>query len=327
MTTTATDTTAARVAEEIRRRQRFVVVSHARPDGDAIGSSLAMALALRHLGKEARVVSCDPVPPRMLVFPGVSEIEVVRELEDTGDAVIVMECGDAARTGVRGIERGYVINIDHHPGNTEFGALNWLDLTAAACGEMVSELADALGVPLTREIATHLYVAILTDTGGFHFSNITPRTFEICGRCVAAGVNPNDVATVFFYSNSLGKVKLYGAVLHGMRLDPSGRIVTMLVDQRLLDECGATYEDAEGLTGLVLSVQDIIALTFFKETGPGQWRVSLRSKGAIDVNAIAVARGGGGHRNASGCSAQGTLAELSAEFERELAHAIAAAGA
>jgi len=326
MTTTATDATVARVAEEIRRRQRFVVVSHARPDGDAIGSSLAMALALRHLGKEVRVLSCDPVPPRMLVFPGVSGIEVVREVEDTGDAVIVMECGDAARTGVGGIEHGYIINIDHHPGNTRFGALNWLDLTAAACGEMVSALIDALGVPLTREIATHLYVAILTDTGGFHFSNITPRTFEICGRCVAAGVNPNDVATVFFYSNSLGKVKLYGAVLHGMRLDSSGRIVTMQVDQKLLDDCGATYEDAEGLTGLVLSVQDIIALAFFKETGPGQWRVSLRSKGDIDVNAIAVARGGGGHRNASGCSAQGTLAELGAEFERELSGAIAASG-
>jgi phosphoesterase RecJ-like protein len=327
MTTTATETTAARVADEIRRRQRFVVVSHARPDGDAIGSSLAMALALRHLGKEARVLSCDPVPDRMLVFPGVSDIEVVDHVDDTGDAVIVMECGDAARTGVRGIESGYVINIDHHPGNTRFGALNWLDLTAAACGEMVAELIEALAVPLTRAIATHLSVAILTDTGGFHFSNITPRTFAICGRSVAAGVNPNDVATVFFYSNSLGKVKLYGAVLHGMRLDATGRIVTMQVNQQLLDECGATYEDAEGLTGLVLSVQDIIALAFFKETGPGQWRVSLRSKGDIDVNAIAVARGGGGHRNASGCSARGTLADLSAEFQRSLADAIATAGA
>lgn len=327
MTTTTTEVTAARVADEIRRRQRFVVVSHARPDGDAIGSSLAMALALRHLGKDVRVVSCDPVPRPMLVFPGVSDIEVVDHVDDTGDAVIVMECGDAARTGVRGIERGYVINIDHHPGNTQFGALNWLDLTAAACGEMVSELIDALGVPLTREIATHLYVAILTDTGGFHFSNITPRTFEICGRCVAAGVNPNEVATVFFYSNSLGKVKLYGAVLHAMRLDATGRIVTMQVDRQLLDDCGATYEDAEGLTGLVLSVQDIIGLAFFKETGPGEWRVSLRSKGNIDVNAIAVTFGGGGHRNASGCAARGTLAEVSALFERRLADAITASGA
>jgi len=327
MTTTTPEATAARVADEIRRRQRFVVVSHARPDGDAVGSSLAMALALRSLGKDVRVVSCDPVPRPMLVFPGASDVEVVDHVDDTGDAVIVMECGDAARTGVRGIERGYVINIDHHPGNTRFGVLNWLDLTAAACGEMVSELIDALDVPLTREIATHLYVAILTDTGGFHFSNITPRTFEICGRCVAAGVNPNDVATVFFYSNSLGKVKLYGAVLHGMRLDATGRIVTMQVDRQLLDDCGATYEDAEGLTGLVLSVRDIIGLAFFKETGPGEWRVSLRSKGDIDVNAIAIAFGGGGHRNASGCSARGTLAEVSALFERRLADAIAASGA
>jgi phosphoesterase RecJ-like protein len=262
----------------------------------------------------------------MLVFPGVAGIEVVDHLDDPGDAVIVMECGDAERTGVRGLDRGYVINIDHHPGNTRFGALNWLDLTAAACGEMVSELIDTLGVPLTPEIATHLYVAILTDTGGFHFSNITPRTFGICSRCVAAGVRPTDVATVFFYSNSLGKVRLYGAVLHGMRLDASGRIATMQVDRQLLADCGATYEDAEGLTGLVLSVEDIRALSFFKEMGPGNWRVSLRSKGDIDVNAIAVDFGGGGHRNASGCSARGTLPELAALFERRLAEAIGAAG-
>jgi len=326
MTTTAADTTAAQVATEIRRRQRFIVASHARPDGDAIGSCLAMAFALEHLGKQVRVVSRDRVPPQMQAFPGVAGIEVVDRVDDPGDAVIVMECGDVQRTGIAGLDRGYVINIDHHPGNTMFGAMNWFDLSAAACGEMVFELIGQLGVPFTREIATHVYIAILTDTGSFHYSNITPRTFNICQQCIEAGVSPSSVARTIFDSNNLGRLKLFGAVLHHMQLDPSGRIATVSVDQKLAQECGGTYEDTEGLVNLPLTVKDIVAVVFFKENGPSDWRVSMRSKGEIDVNAIAREFGGGGHANASGCSATGELAALKAIFEGKLAQAIETAG-
>jgi phosphoesterase RecJ-like protein len=326
MTTTSTDTTAAQVAAEIRRRQRFVVVSHARPDGDAIGSSVAMALALEQLGKQVRVVSRDRVPPQMEAFAGVGAIEVVDRIDDPGDAVIVMECGDVQRTGVAGLDRGFVINIDHHPGNTMYGAINWFDLSAAACGEMVFELIAALGATLTRDIATHVYVAILTDTGSFHYSNITPRTFDICRQCIDAGVSPSLVARAIFDSNNLGRLKLFGAVLHQMRLDPSGHIATLWVDQKLAGDCGGTYEDTEGLVNLPLTVKDIQAVVFFKENGPGDWRVSLRSKGEIDVNAIAREFGGGGHMNASGCSASGEFDDLRVVFERKLAEAIRSAG-
>ena len=325
MTTTTAETTAAHVATEIRRRQRFVVASHARPDGDAIGSSLAMALALQRLGKQARVVSRDRVPPQMQVFPSVDSIEVTDHVDDPGDAVIVLECGDTQRTGIAGLDGGYVINIDHHPGNTMFGAMNWLDLSAAACGEMVFELIGALGVSLTPEIATHVYIAILTDTGAFHYSNITPRTFDICRQCVEAGVNATAVARSIFDSNNLARLKLYGAVLHRMQLDPTGRIATVSVDQQLARECGGTYEDTEGLVNLPLTVKDIMAVAFFKENGPGDWRVSMRSKGAINVNAIAREFGGGGHTNASGCSVRGNFADLKMLFEGKLTQAIEAA--
>ena len=325
MTTTTAETTAAHLAAEIRRRQRFVVASHARPDGDAIGSSLAMALALQRLGKQARVVSRDRVPPQMQVFPSVDSIEVTDHVDDPGDAVIVLECGDTQRTGIAGLDGGYVINIDHHPGNTMFGAMNWLDLSAAACGEMVFELIGALGVSLTPEIATHVYIAILTDTGAFHYSNITPRTFDICRQCVEAGVNAPAVARSIFDSNNLARLKLYGAVLHRMQLDPTGRIATVSVDQQLARECGGTYEDTEGLVNLPLTVKDIMAVAFFKENGPGDWRVSMRSKGAINVNAIAREFGGGGHTNASGCSARGDFADLKMLFEGKLTQAIEAA--
>jgi phosphoesterase RecJ-like protein len=322
MTPTATEATQKQLAEEIRRRQRFVITSHTRPDGDAIGSSLAMAFALRALGKDVRVVLRDEPPPPMLVFPGVSDIEVTSKVSDPGDAVIVMECGDLKRTGVDGLENGFVINIDHHVGNTMFGALNWFDLSAAACGEMVFDLVQELGVPLTFEIATHVYIAILTDTGSFHYSNITPRTFEICRLCMEAGVSPPAVARSIFDSNNLGRLKLFGAVLSRMQLDASGRIATVFVDRKLATDCGGTYEDTEGLINLPLTVKDILAVVFFKENGTDDWRVSMRSKGTIDVNAVATQFGGGGHKNASGCSARGRFEDLKALFEQKLTGAI-----
>ena len=311
--TTPTDTR-LRIAAEIRRRHRFVISSHVRPDGDAIGSQLAMAYALRALGKQVRIVDGDRPPTPLLVFPGVPAIEVLPEIDDPGDAVIVMECGDLARTGVKGFERGFVINIDHHPGNTMYGAVNWFDLSAAACGEMVFDLVRELGVPLTAEIATHVYVAILTDTGSFHYSSISPKTFDICRQCVEAGVDPPAVARSIFDSNNLGRLKLFGAVLSKMELDATGRLATVFVDRKLAAECGGTYEDTEGLINLPLTVKEIQAVVFFKENGENDWRVSMRSKGNIDVNAVAKQFGGGGHKNASGCGAKGTFEELKRLF-------------
>lgn len=327
MTQTLTTDTRARIAEEIARRQRFVITSHARPDGDAIGSSVAMAFALQHLGKDVRVVLRDPPPPPLMVFPGVDRIEIASRVDDPGDAVIVMECGDLQRTGVEGLERGFVVNIDHHPGNTMFGAVNWFDVSAAACGEMVFDLVRELGVPLTREIATHVYITILTDTGSFHYSHITPRTFDICRQCMDAGVDPPAVARSIFDSNNLGRLRLFGAVLSRMQLDASGRIATLMVDRQLTRETGGAYEDTEGLINLPLTVKEIQASVFFKENGPDDWRVSMRSKDHIDINAVAKMYGGGGHKNASGCSASGTFEDLKSTFEKHISEAIEKASA
>jgi phosphoesterase RecJ-like protein len=319
MTTTATESdTLQRAAEEIRRRRRFVIASHIRPDGDAIGSQLAMAYALRALGKEARIVNHDPPPLALLSFPGVPDIEIAERIDDTGDAVIVMESGDLSRTGVAGLDAGFVINIDHHVGNTMYGSVNWFDVSAAACGEMVFDLVRELGVPLTYEIAVHVYVAILTDTGSFHYSNISPRTFDTCRQCVEAGVNPQAVARAVFDSNSLGRLKLFGAVLSRMELDATGQVATLTVDEQLLADCGATYEDTDGLINLPLTVKAIQAVIFFKKIGSDDWRISLRSKGNIDVNAVATQFGGGGHKNASGCSATGGLDRLKALFQKKV---------
>jgi bifunctional oligoribonuclease and PAP phosphatase NrnA len=323
--TTATEVSVrARIADEIRSRQRFVLSSHVRPDGDAIGSQLAMAFALWQLGKDVRLVNHDAPPTPMMVFPGVPKIEVASRIEDPGDAVIIMECGELSRTGVDGFERGFVINIDHHLGNTGFGAINWFDSSAAACGEMVFDLVRELGVELTRDIATHVYVAILTDTGSFHYSNISPRTFDICRQCVEAGIDPPAIAGAIYDSNSLGRLKLFGAVLSKMELDASGHVATVYVDQKLANDCGGTYDDTEGIVNLPLTVKHIEAVTFFKEAGPDDWRVSMRSKGDVDVNAVARQFGGGGHKNASGCSAKGRFEDLKLLFQRLLLEQIEA---
>jgi phosphoesterase RecJ-like protein len=311
------------IRDAILSRQRFVISSHARPDGDSIGSQLAMTYALRALGKQVAIVNRDPAPTPLLAFPGVSAITVSDTVVGEFDAAIVMECGDLARTGVTGLERFFLVNIDHHPGNSQFGALNWFDAGAAACAEMVFELVGALGVPISVEIATHVYVGILTDTGSFHYSNITPRTFDICRQLVDAGVDPPRIARSIFDSNTLGRLKLFGAVLSSIELEDEGRVAVVCVDHAMASAAGGTYEDTEGLINLPLTVKEIQAVVFFKEIDATHFRVSMRSKGDIDVCDVAKQFGGGGHKNASGCTVEGTHAQVRALLVERLREAIA----
>ena len=311
------------ICSAIRQRQHFAVTSHARPDGDAIGSQLAMAYALRALGKTVRIVDKDPAPPQFDVFPGVRDMEITPSVEGDLDAVIVMECGDLSRTGVTGFERYFVINIDHHPGNKNYGAINWFDEGAAACGEMVFDVIEALGVTLTPEIATHLYIAILTDTGGFHFSHITPRTFEICRRCTEAGAQPEAIARAVYDSSTLGRLRQMGAVLHNLELEAGGRLGLAHLSLKLLEDTGSTHEDSDGVINLPLTVKEIQAVAFFKEIAPDDYRISMRSKGAVDVNRVAGTFGGGGHKNAAGCSINGPYADVRAKLLAELTRALA----
>jgi len=308
--------------EAIRRGSRFFVTSHQRPDGDAIGSAVGMALALRALGKQATALF-DAAPPVFLQpFPDVENLRITSGVSETADAVLVMECSTLDRCGIRGLDGSPVINIDHHPGNTQYGTINWVDESAAACGELVFTLIDALGIPLTPEIATHLYLAILTDTGSFHFSHLTPRTYELAGRAVAAGADPQWIARTHYDSNSLARVRIFGAVLNGMTMHAGGRVALLTVTQALVRDLDGTYDDTEGLINFPLTVKDVQAVAFFKEMGPGDWRVSLRSKGAVDTGRIAKQFGGGGHLNASGCGWQGSIDEGHAVFASLLAQAV-----
>jgi bifunctional oligoribonuclease and PAP phosphatase NrnA len=313
------------ICDAIHARRRFLITSHAKPDGDSIGSQLAMAYALEVLGKDVRIVNADPAPEHYLEFPGVARIEIAREiLERPGDeALIVMESSDLKRTGVAGLDGRFTVNIDHHQGNTSFGDLNWIDQSAAACGEMVFDLIEALGVPLTIEIATHVYLAILTDTGSFHYSNITPKTFDICRRLTDAGVNPAAMARRVFDQNSFGKLKLIGALLAQMDLLDGGRFAAMYLDDDILNATGTTYNDTEGLINLPLTAREIRAVVFFKLGADGDIHVSMRSKYDVDVRAIAARHGGGGHKNAAGFKLRGPLAAVRDGVLQEMTDAVA----
>lgn len=314
----------AELLAAVRSGSRFLVASHQRPDGDAVGSAVGMALALRALGKQATVVM-DAAPPAFLQpFPDVDHVRIATSVADSVDASIIMECSSLDRTGVAGLDRSPVINIDHHPGNTLYGAVNWIDESAAACGEMVMRLIDVLGVPLTPDIATHLYLAILTDTGSFRFSHLTPATYQMAGRAVAAGADPIWIARTHYDSNSLARVRIFGAVLNGMSVHADGRVAVLSISRAEAVSFGGTYDDTEGLINFPLTVKDIQAVAFLKEADDGSWRVSLRSKGAVDTGAVARAFGGGGHANAAGCSTPGPLDAARERFARLLTDAVEA---
>lgn len=319
-----TDPALDRICEAIRARHRFLITSHARPDGDSIGSQLALAYALEALGKEVRVVNADPAPDHYMDFPGVKRIEITRAVfERDVEALVVMESSDLKRTGVDGLEGRFTINIDHHQGNTHFGDINWLDESAAACGELVFSVVQTLGVPLTVEIATHIYLAILTDTGSFHYSGITPRTFDICRQTVEAGVNPAAMARRVFDSNSFGKLKLIGALLDQMELLDDGRLAVLHLDDDVLNATGTTHNDTEGVINLPLTAREIQAVAFFKLGADGDVRVSLRSKYDVDVRAVASRHGGGGHKNAAGFTLRGPLDAVREGVIQEVQDAIA----
>lgn len=324
MTSRSADPAFAAVVARLRAARRVVVSSHERPDGDAIGSGMAMTLAMRALGAEARMVMCDVPPASLQPFPAVDGLWIAASIDETFDAALIMECSDLSRTGVTGLDRSPVLNVDHHPGNAHYGAVNWVDESAAACGELAFALIEALGVALTPDIATHVYLAILTDTGSFRFSHLTPRTYEIAARCVAAGADPEGIARTHYDSNRMARVHLFGSVLSAMQVGNSGRVVLLTITPEMAAAAGGSYDDTEGLINFPLSVKDVEAVAFFKQAESAErWRVSLRSKGAVDVGRIAAARGGGGHRNAAACVLTGAAPALQDDVLRALEHAVA----
>lgn len=283
---------------------------------------MAMALALEALGKHVRVVFRDPAPTTFADFPAMDCLERVSSVSEPADVAVLLECSDVTRPGISGLERYPLINIDHHLGNGMYGVVNWFETSAAACGEMVADVIDALGVDWTPEIAAHLYLALSTDTGGFRYGPISARTFEVCRRIAALGVDTAQLARRIFDSYSIGRVRLTGALLDAMALHHDQRLAVLSFDDDLLKRCGATPEDTEGLVNIPLSAREVVAVVMLKRQPDDTFRVSLRSKGDVDVRAVAERWHGGGHKNAAGCTMTGGAASVRAALVDAVGRAI-----
>ncbi|HLL77462.1 MAG TPA: bifunctional oligoribonuclease/PAP phosphatase NrnA [Pyrinomonadaceae bacterium] len=312
----------SQVVDLIVAKERFAITSHVRPDGDGLGSSLGLYWLLRALGKDPEVIMRDPAPHAYERLPGAERIRVTPAVDRPYDAVFVIECSDVSRPGLADLEKQLVVNIDHHATTSHFGQVNWIDATASAVGEMIYNLMKAIGVRPTREIAECVYTALLTDTGSFHYSNTSERTFKIASELVRAGVKPAKVAQAVFNNHPWSKIELGARVMGTARRDPSGRVAWMRQTLAMLDETGASEEDGDGFVNYPMSCGEVEAVAFLKETAPGVYRTSLRSKGEVNVARIAEQFGGGGHRNAAGCTLTGDWDEAEMMIVRELLDAV-----
>lgn len=297
------------VADLLARRDGFVLAGHRDPDGDSLGSALALATGLEQLGKRAVVVSVDEIPVAYRGLPGMARVVRASRLPEGYPVAILVECNGIERSGLEGFEGRTLVNIDHHANNPEFGDLNWIDPDVAAVGVMVHELLTALGVDLTPEMATQIYLAVLTDTGSFRYSNTDARTLRLAADLVDAGVDPSAVASAVYENVSLQKVRLMGEALRSLTLEDDGRLAWMHLGHEAFRRAGPS-PDTEGIVNQARAVEGVSVAVFFKEVEPRSYRVSLRSDGSVDVAAVASSFGGGGHPRAAGCAVSGGLEEV-----------------
>ncbi len=296
------------IIDVLRRHDDFIIAGHRDPDGDSLGSSLALALGLEQLGKRAEVLSADPLFTAYLRLPESERIVVSHEAPEGYPVAVLMECSDVARSGIEGLDGRLIVNIDHHANNPEFGDVNWVNPDVAAVGVMVYQLLEALGCEITKAIATHLYVAVLTDTGSFRYSNTDAEAFRVCAELVDCGVDPSVVAEAVYDNVPRDKIRLLAAGLASLIVDPDGRVASMALHHETL-ALSPGKPDTEGIVNQGQALEGVSVAALFKEVEAGQFRVSLRSDGSVDVAAIAASFGGGGHPRAAGCLVKGNLDE------------------
>lgn len=319
------------VVQTLQEKERFVLCPHYNPDGDAVGSVLALADILDHLGKETLCFFEEPIPViyRFMTGSGraVSDIKTVRSfLKAAGDegALIALDCGDASRLGKYQEELlswHPLVVIDHHHSNPGFGDENWVLGDSAATGEMIFELAKKLGGTISSEAAECLYVALSTDTGSFHYSATSSHTFTVAAELVRLGANPARLANQLYNNYTLGRLRLLREVLSTLELFERDRIAVIRVSRTMRDRTFTTLEDVEYFINYPRAIHSVRAAVFLKEIEPGKISVSLRAKGQCDVSRIAALFGGGGHKNASGCTFRNM--EMDAVRDALLPHLIA----
>jgi phosphoesterase RecJ-like protein len=298
----------ARALESLEGPGPFMVTFHRRPDGDALGSALALRLWLERRGVRADVVNAHGVPEPFGFLPSADRVLTAPPADLTGHTAVVLDTPMASRAGIPGdalSAASVVINLDHHPGNARFGDINVVDPSASSVALMVHELLPT-NPAITRDIASALYVGVMTDTGGFRFGNTDERTLRAAAELVGLGADPSGLANLVYGEQPLGRLKLLGAVLSTTETELDGKVAVSVLTESMKDGTGSTGEDIEGLASFGRLVRGVEVALLLREE-EGRVRVSLRSKGAVDVNDVARRLGGGGHRSAAGALLDGPL--------------------
>jgi phosphoesterase RecJ-like protein len=305
----------ARVVAALRAAPSVAVVSHVNPEGDAIGTTLAAALALREAGKRTGAYNADPVPSGLRHLPGASEMRQRADRDRSYACCLVVDTSDLGRAG--GLVESFgpgtlVLNVDHHLGNSRFGAENWVDPTASSAGEMIYRVLREGGFPISPDAAADLYAAILTDTGGFQYANTTVGSLRAAAELVEAGAAPESIARGLSAYRSPGDWRLLSEVLAGLQVGAGGRVAWVEVTVAACERAGVELQAADEVIEYPRNLAGVQIAAAFKEVSADEVRVSLRSHGAVDVAALAAQFGGGGHRNAAGCTLRGGLADARA---------------
>jgi len=289
------------IAEQIRDADNFLVLSHVSPDGDALGSMLAMGELLDALGKKVRVFNESGIPRRFEWLA--PKREILTELPEVEpDNLIVLDCGSAERAGdliAPWLKTKKVFNFDHHLDNPMFGTVNWVEQRASSVGEMVGMLARKLGVPLVGLLGEYVYLALISDTGDFCFNNTRPETLEMAAEILRLGLLPGPFHEQKQSTGTLNQLQMRGTVLQRARLYADGQISLISFTRELFEQTGTGPEDTEGLVNTVLYIRGVQVAISLREEEQGI-KFSLRSKGSTNVQTVAFRFGGGGHRNAAG---------------------------
>ena len=321
------DTRFDEAIKHLKKGRRFLVVSHVSPEGDAVGSLLGLALALRSVGKYALAYLEDPVPELFTFLPGADT--VAHDLEGKGpfDATFAVDCGQKERLGKGFValkEPGTIINIDHHATNDMFGDINVIEPGASAAGELVYDFCKAAKIEINKDIAVNLYVAIHTDTGSFKYSSATADSFTKTGDLVRRGAEPWEISRHVYENQPAKKYKLLGMVLSTLEIIPGPHdgenrdIATIVVTLDMFKSTGTEKDLADGFVNYARGIQGVGVGVLFREAGLNEYKISMRSKGGVDVASVATLFGGGGHRNAAGCMIKGTLEEVRARVVEEI---------
>jgi len=311
-----------KVCETIKKNKSFLITAHYDPEGDSLGSQLAMAEILRQLGKKYVIVDPDKVPSPYKFLKNVNEIQQPSGKAYQFDIALVLDCPIMERVrDVAGvIGKGPIVNIDHHVSNKNFGAINYVETKASSTGEIMYNLAKALGIKMNKDLATYIYIAMLTDTGGFRYSNTTSKTMHIAAELMEFGVSPKEMYEMIYESYSLASRKLLGLCLGTLKVSPDGKFAWMHLTKAMFKKAGATALDAENFVNYPRFIEGVkIAVLFSDNAKKGFTKVNFRSNESwADVNKIASKFGGGGHVSASGCVMKGSLKAVEKKILEEV---------